>query len=590
MNDGECVLYRELSNGIEVSTPEPVTVSPIEAVKLKQWVDDLRHQAMTVSQVSSQTELALIDVSEEGEYGLGHLLWAVNIPYSILELQIRLFVPRANCVVVLIDHGNGVAKRAAKRLQVLGYPHLYILTGGVESWETAGYELFQGVYVPSKAFGEWVEHHFATPSTTPAELVALRQQGQAVVVLDPRTRMEHAVRHVPGAISCPGEELVQRFHDLVPNQDCHVVISCGGRTRGIVGAQTLINAGVANKVTVLDGGVHGWQLAGYELENGSQIAPLAVSKDSVQNARHLMEKQMRDVAIARVAPVTVKAWLDDVTRSTYIFDIRSTAEYARGHFQGARSAPGGQLLQATDRWMATMGARVVLVDTDGIRASQIANWLKMMGWDVWLMPDATIEQYQNAIQGESTQDIHGELNNADAAAQVKAEMQDVIGQTSEVNAAEAALLIQEKKARFWSVDRSADFLRAHPTGARWVNRARLETLREDVQSGHDVLLFSEDVRLARLAAIDVAEMICANSALSHVYVVKGGLQGWLSAGQTVCYSAEEDTNSLKPEQRIDMLYWGHERRRGNAEAMRAYLNWEKQLLAQLASDGTTFKH
>src|SRR5207249_4359091 len=67
-------------------------------------------------------------------------------------------------------------------------------------------------------------------------------------------------------------------------------------------------------------------------------------------------------------------------RTLYRFDVRSPEEYARGHLAGARSAPGGQLVQATDAYMATRNARIVLIDDDGVRAVMTGSWLKQMGW------------------------------------------------------------------------------------------------------------------------------------------------------------------------------------------------------------------
>ena len=67
-------------------------------------------------------------------------------------------------------------------------------------------------------------------------------------------------------------------------------------------------------------------------------------------------------------------------RTLYLLDVRTPAEYEAGHLRGARSAPGGQLVQETDYHVATWGARVVLVDDNGVRASMTASWLKQMGW------------------------------------------------------------------------------------------------------------------------------------------------------------------------------------------------------------------
>ena len=48
---------------------------------------------------------------------------------------------------------------------------------------------------------------------------------------------------------------------------------------------------------------------------------------------------------------------------------------------GAVSAPGGQLVQATDQYVGTLGARLVLVDPLEVRALMTASWLKQMGWE-----------------------------------------------------------------------------------------------------------------------------------------------------------------------------------------------------------------
>ena len=70
----------------------------------------------------------------------------------------------------------------------------------------------------------------------------------------------------------------------------------------------------------------------------------------------------------------------------YRFDVRTPEEYAAGHVPEALSAPGGQLIQETDRDMTTWGARVVLVDDNGVRATMTASWLMQMGWaDVAIM-------------------------------------------------------------------------------------------------------------------------------------------------------------------------------------------------------------
>ncbi|MDQ8033502.1 MAG: rhodanese-like domain-containing protein, partial [Bordetella sp.] len=339
---------------------------------------DVTVDALVARLRNPDTELALLDVREEGQFGEGHMLWAVNLPYSRLEAGVRALVPRRAAPVVLVDDGDGVAPRAARRLATLGYTSLHVLAGGVAAWAAAGHPLFHGVYVPGKVLGEWAEARYATPSIDAQQLLRLQAAGRPVRILDPRTEAEHTARHVPGAWSCPNGELLYRqaWRDLPP--DSLIVVACGGRTRGIVGAQTLIDADVGHPVAALQDGNHGWQLAGLTLAQGlARRAEAPVGADRREAGRALARRH----GVPQIDPARLRAWQADPTRTLYLLDVRDPAAYARGHLPGAVNAPGGQLVQASDRWLGTLRARVVLVDDDGIRAVQSALWLRRLGWE-----------------------------------------------------------------------------------------------------------------------------------------------------------------------------------------------------------------
>src|SRR5438132_1630773 len=86
-------------------------------------------------------EIAFLDVREEGQHGAGHPLLAVNIPYSRLEAEIVRLVPRRSCRVALVDEADGVAAKAARRLDGLSYDDVHVLAGGTAGWSAAGYRL-----------------------------------------------------------------------------------------------------------------------------------------------------------------------------------------------------------------------------------------------------------------------------------------------------------------------------------------------------------------------------------------------------------------------------------------------------------------
>src|SRR5215831_4728166 len=176
-------------------------------------------------------ELALLDLREELIFSQNHLLHARSLPMSRLELRMARLVPRRATRIVLIDDDESLSARAAAVLTRFGYQNLFVLRGGIEAWAAAGFELFSGVNVPSKAFGEFVEHASATPSIDAAELERLMRERSDIVVLDSRPFDEYQRVSIPTAVNVPGAELVLRIRDLAPSPQTMVVVNCAGRTR-----------------------------------------------------------------------------------------------------------------------------------------------------------------------------------------------------------------------------------------------------------------------------------------------------------------------------------------------------------------------
>src|SRR5512144_3259621 len=256
-------------------------------------------------------ELALVDVREELIFSQNHLLWARNVPFSRLELRFARLVPRRTTRTVLYDDNTGLAGRAADILSRAGYSDISCLDGGVAAWEKAGFVAFSGVHVPSKAFGEFVEHDSGTPSVSATELDAMMRSGGDVKVLDSRPFGEYSRISIPTGINVPGAELVLKVRDIVPSPDTTIVVNCAGRTRSIIGAQSLINAGVPNKVVALRNGTMGWHLAGLACATGKSDRAPDVSGASIAWAKDAAEKVARRRGITRVDRPTVDRWRKD---------------------------------------------------------------------------------------------------------------------------------------------------------------------------------------------------------------------------------------------------------------------------------------
>jgi rhodanese-related sulfurtransferase len=507
-------------------------------------------------------ELALLDVREEGRFAAGHLLLAVPLPLSRLELRIRDLLPRLATRTVLLDDGDGLAARAAARLAAWGYAHVAVLEGGNPAWRAAGYELFSGMNVPSKAFGEFVEHRYGTPSLTPQELHALMQSGRPLVILDSRPMEEFSVMNIPGALDVPGAELVHRVHDLAPDAETLVVVNCAGRTRSIIGAQSLINAGIPNRVVALRNGTMGWHLAGLELERGQRRGPPALSAQGLARARAAAQAVARRFGVRTVDAATLARWRGEAAQRTlYVLDVRLPEEYEAGHLAGSRNAPGGQLVQATDASMATRHARVVLVDDTGVRATLTASWLIQMGWAETFVLEGGLAGAE-LVSGPHRPDVPG----LDGAAPPGLALEP---------AALAARMEQGGALALLDLARSADYARGHIPGAWFAIRAELAAAWRQAGAPAAVALTSPDGLLARLAVDDARA-----AGAAEVLVLRGGTAAWRAAGRPLATGAERMASEA-----LDVFPKPYERPQGVEEAMREYLRWEVALVQQLEADG-----
>ena len=498
-------------------------------------------------------ELALLDVREERIFSESHLLFARSVPLSRLELRIARLVPRRATRIVLVDDGEGLAERAARVLGEGGYSDLHILTGGIAAWAAAGYELFSGVNVPSKAFGEFVEHESHTPSVSAEELNALMRAGTDMVVLDSRPYDEYARVSIPTGVNVPGAELVLRVHDIAPSPGTLVVVNCAGRTRSIIGAQSLINAGVPNKVVALRNGTMGWNLAGLSCDSGQDRRAPVVSGEGLAFAKAATDNLARKLGIARIDESTLARFRAEEDRTLYLFDVRDPAEYAAGHVAGALSAPGGQLVQATDQYAGTLRARIVLVDDREVRAVMTASWLRQMGWT-----DVFVLVAEGRERGYPAAPVLGRAPNEAA-----------------IGAAALNDLLMRSDATVIDLSLSRRYQEAHIAGAWFAIRARLGHAFGTIRPGGAVVLTSEDGVLACLAVADARALT-----VQPVHYLEGGNAAWHDSGFAL--TADDARMADEP---VDAWLKPYERADGGQAAMAEYLAWETDLLPRIARDG-----
>jgi rhodanese-related sulfurtransferase len=505
-------------------------------------------------------EIALLDVREQGLFARGHILLASNAPASRLEIDAPRLVPRCGAPLVLCDGGDGLALRAAKALRGFGYCDLAVLDGGVAAWRAEGYALFEGINVLSKAFGEFVEATYGTPHLSATELARVRDGGRNLVVLDSRPMGEYRHMSIPGGIDVPGAELVHRIHDLAPEPDTLIVVNCAGRTRSIIGAQSLINAGIANPVVALENGTMGWTLAGRELEHGQARVPPPLSAAGRAWAQGAAARVAARFGVRTIGHDTLARWREEAdARTLYLCDVRSPEEYRAGHPPGARCTPGGQLVQATDGYLGTRGARVMLVDDDGVRATMTASWLIQMGWrDACVLGDA----------------LGGELERGPERHEVLG--LDDAGSDAGLAPSELARMAGTDQVRILDFADSRAYRAGHIDGAWWISRARLAPDLAAVPAAPAYVMTSPDGVLARLALAEVRALVKA-----PVHVLTGGTEAWRAAGLPL-----QAGGGHLPGDPDDVYLRPYDRPPAQVEqAMRDYLRWETALVPQLERDG-----
>lgn len=510
----------------------------INALTLKKWLSD-------------KQEIALFDIREAGQFGEGHLFFAVPLPYSRLETEVLRLAPRKDVRTVLVDHGDALAVLAERRLAALGYSQVFVLEGGVRGWAEAGFTLFKGVNVPSKTFGELVEHAYDTPHISAQELDSWRAQGKKFALLDGRTVEEHNKMTIPGSLSLPNGELAYRLRSVVADHETPIVINCAGRTRSILGAQTLRNLDLPNPVVALENGTQGWYLAGLQLEHGSTLRYPDQATADLEQERQAASRLRRRFEIPVLGSAQAQAWVDDYRRSTFVFDIRSAEEYAQQTLAGALHAPGGQLIQATDQYLGVRNSRLILLDHEGVRAPVVATWLHQLGYDV-----AVLEQ--------------------GIATPLRLPTTTPAPSWAAADGARLLALRERKDVVLIDIRASAAYRQEHASAAQWSVRPRLKTalLSRSGQVPAAVLLIADNAHSARLAAVDVREL-----GVREIDWTAG-----LADLKAAAYPLTQDSLQPSDEERIDYLFFVHDRHEGNRAAAEQYLSWETALIGQCTQD------
>lgn len=493
-------------------------------------------------------EIAFLDVREAAAFGEGHPLFAVPCPFSRLEASAVALVPRADCPVLLIDDGDGIAEKAAQRLAACGYTDIAVLAGGLPEWLAAGFGVFAGVNVPSKTLGELLEHDHRPAMIDAATLARWRREGRAHAFFDARPPVEYAKMRIEGARCMPNGELAHRVGAAVPDAATPIVITCAGRTRGIVGALTLRAIGVANPVYALENGTQGWALAGLPLDRGAQADPLPeLDPAQAQASRARAQRLIAAAQLSALTPRAAQTLLQEPGRTPFLFDLRSETERAARPAPGAIPVLAGQLIQATDQYVGVRHGRLILIDDTGLRAALAALFLRALGFETHVLA---------LDEAEET-----DAPTVPAPALKAPAPPPAIDARAAWGLAQSGVPVLDLRA-------SSDWESWRLDGARWVLRGNLSGAL--ARGARRAVLLGDATAVAAAACELQAAGVSAR---------------WLPADADACAQAgwpvDRVRRRMSREDARDRVWFVHDRHDGNAEASRQYLAWEMGLIHQL---------
>jgi rhodanese-related sulfurtransferase len=517
-----------------------LTHKKVSALQLREWLHDGQ-------------EIAVLDINEGGQFAKEHILVASNIPRAQIEVILPALVPRRSTRVILTSATGVDAPDVASLMQTAGYSNVHVLDGGNAAWASAGFRLFSGSNIVSKAFGEVVEAECGTPHIEAEELAGWLAEKKDFYLFDSRPLTEYRTVSLPGATDCPGGELVYRVSDVVSDPTLPIVVNCAGRTRSIIGAQSLREAGFPNPIYALKNGTMGWQIAGLTVEKGkSNIVP-----EPGEHGLSLAVERGRDVAsrtgLRFVSCDEALNWAADSTRTTYLFDVRQPDVFARGHVPGSVNAPGGQLVQATDIFVAVRNSRIVLIDDHRVQSVMTAHWLWQMGWDVWVVDDASNHMTEMGLEPR------------DALYPPRADV-------GIVDVGELQKMLNDAACDVVDVGESYWYRQGRIPGSWYSKRSDLPRSLQRFDKDRTLVFVCTHGAMSPYAAGDALDL-----GFSQVKVLEGGRTAWRQAKNPVEVIDMDDDEFLLSVT-DDMWYPPWSRKEGVRESMIEYLTWEVGLM------------
>jgi rhodanese-related sulfurtransferase len=303
----------------------------------------------------------LIDSRPLPRFQQGTIPGSVNIPYPSWDKVVnRLPADKATQLVFFCQGVTCQMSPLSQRKAIaLGYKNTKVYHEGVPQWQTKDYLATRPQFVKE----------------------AYVDKDIPAVILDVRAPDEAKSGHIKGAVGMPAATVKSQLKSFPdPKLQAPIIVYDGrGGSEAVTVARELIKSGQTN-VQVVEGGLLGWQAAGYTIESGvPALAKVAYAPKPRPGSIAIDEFSK----LARSTPADV-----------LILDVRNQDEANAGMIKGALLIPDEDL--AARMAEVPKDKRVIAHCSTGIRAEMAYHKLKDAGYKAgFLNADIAIDKSGN---------------------------------------------------------------------------------------------------------------------------------------------------------------------------------------------------
>lgn len=333
--------------------------------------------------IEGKGPLRIFDARTENEYERFAIPTGVSLPGGELILHAWDMDQDRETPLIINCAGRTRSIIGAGALHRLGVKHARALRNGGMGFLLAGLPLARGevseVLRPSeksRAHGEALAKKLAGEEGIPAISVddlrghQKKSEGETLYLLDVRLAPEFKQGHIPGAISIPGGQAVQRTDEFAAVHAGKFVTYCDANARATMAAYWLRRMGLKD-VSFLSGGLAAWEAAGQSVE----ASEVSAGGESPSAGGGPLGLEAARRAVRGLSPEEARA-LDGAV----VLDLDISSGFRAGHIPGSRWLLRASLEERIAELCPDTSRPVLFVCGDGARSALSAGTLAGMGY------------------------------------------------------------------------------------------------------------------------------------------------------------------------------------------------------------------